>query len=240
MLPTSFFFSLLSFALFIGATGYGQSSSLPIVSPSVLSSDWEIWHDPIPVSGEIRVGVMAGNNQSISSGQKSFFVFVPKALEGVGKCLCARISSIDGRYSALMEFKVADLKPGVNRLEWKSSFVNDLLQIKNEKLVILASVVETCTARAKNYLIASWKESDIEKAEVFFYANARRKPELSILSDSRAKVPFQEVDHPSLVSYTVFAKADRRAVLGAEGVSLIQKVRSGASYTFKKYAFNVL
>ena len=210
------------------------------LSPQNQGSEWEEWHDPIPVSGEIRVGVMAGSDQTISGEQKSFYIKVPQDFSN--NVLCVSISSIDGRYTASMQYNATHLIPGaINELKWASRYVTDLAEIKDERIAILVGTGEECKDRPKEFLVAAWDYKSFEEDEIYFYANSSVNPKLLITKDDKSIVKnnFIEVTHDKTVAYKVESKLGVSTLESVKTISLSQRVKKGPGFTYKTYPFDI-
>ena len=154
---------LLAAATFASTAVYGQASL------TLEAEAWtEAWLVERPVSGGMRVGLMAiGKADAVDP--EGLRVMLP---DTEAEKLCVRVRSVDGRYSATLEYDVANMGGGVARLLIGTTgnttrYGDRLSRYSPEQLAVLASTGAGCTERAEAYAVASWGVGTSDTLAVF-------------------------------------------------------------------------
>lgn len=153
---------LLLISLLISFASTGQ------ISPDlnyIESEKWEIWHDEIPVSGGMKVGLMVNENTNDQINPEVFYVDLP---ELSNETIWIEISSKDGRYSAKLPYLIESIKKGIQQLKLPTNHHKQLKAYTMNEVVILATLE---TPEEPIYCISSWKEN-INYSEVCLYLNS--------------------------------------------------------------------
>ncbi len=119
------------------------------------------WQERVPVSGGIRVGVVVWQPGRFNPRELALKL-PPKSstlpeLSQLPERLCVEISSRDGRYTALLEYRIANEPAGQIRALVDAQDLDKLNTAAAEDVAILASLSNDCrTQSAAVYLVASW------------------------------------------------------------------------------------
>lgn len=110
--------------------------------------------DPIPVSGDVRMGVQL-DEVSSNVDPDSLTVFLP---QGNWKNLCVRINSIDGRYEAMLAYTIDNIDSGEKyKLKYPTQYPGELMKYTPKELAIYAELKDACEAETQQITIASWQ-----------------------------------------------------------------------------------
>ena len=134
------------------------------LQPRELKPGWEQWHEKVPVSGGVRVGVMAVD-EATAVDPRSFVAFLPASDLPL---LCVEISSKDGRYEANLEFELAGRNAGLLRFELPTKHRNELSRYAPPDLAILARLGRDCTAPPDRFVVAGWTDRALADTIVVF------------------------------------------------------------------------
>ena len=119
--------------------------------------DWEQWRDPVPVSGGLRVGVMAEPGSAFNPIQLT--VWLP---ETEAPALCVEISSQNGHYVASVPYDIRGEAPGPLRLNLPASqHLPKLRAMQPQQLAILARLANSCGAvptQPREFVISAWNQ----------------------------------------------------------------------------------
>lgn len=133
-----------------------------------LGNDWEQWQDRVPISGNVRVGLMLDQTDG-NFNPMEFYVIIP---DSSAVNLCVELSSKDGRYSANINYNISQLNSGVQKFILPTKYKSELLQYKATDVVILATLNKDCSENAETYLISGWiKSTEGKSASVFVNSN---------------------------------------------------------------------
>ena len=121
---------------------------------------WEQWREAVPVSGGLRVGIMAEPDSRADLG--SLTVWLP---ETDAAFLCIELSSQDGRYIASVAYDIRGESSGPLPLNLpRSQFGSQIRGIPHSQLAILARLAGRCgTAPEKpgDFVVAGWRRNEI-------------------------------------------------------------------------------
>ena len=143
----------------VAAVIYGVAlgaSSLPAQRPARAlepSAQSERYVASVPVSGGLRVGVMAIPRQQRPEAD-SLFVILPSTRKSA---LCVEVSSRDGRYEGRLEYPLADGDSGSVSLKFRSRHRGDIEDLEADELAILAHVAEKCDGKVETFVVAAWE-----------------------------------------------------------------------------------
>ncbi len=156
-----------------------EAEGLQLLKPEPYKPGWETWLDEVPISGDIRVGVMAGPQKN-AVNRKIFTVFLPASTL---PRLCVTISSQDGRYEAKLEYNVRGIKPGPVNLSFPTNHEKELFfHYKADELAILAQLNRQCDAHSGIFVVSSWNDK-VSTDTVSIYVNSR-EPTYIIASEN--------------------------------------------------------
>lgn len=141
----------------MGAADLASQERRPKDPAPSLSRDWEQWRDPVPVSGGLRVGVMAQPGSPFNPVQLT--VWLPKT---DASALCIELSSQNGHYIASVPYDIRGEAPGPLRLNLPASqHVPKLRNMQPDQVAILARLADGCGAVPTNpreFVVAAWNQ----------------------------------------------------------------------------------
>lgn len=96
---------------------------------------------------------------------RAVYVHVPNGFDGL---LCVQLSSIDGDYWAEIQYDLSGLGSGIKRLDFETSYAEELTHYRAEDIAILATVRPACnTPRPEAVFVTSLEAKPPE--EIIFY-----------------------------------------------------------------------
>ena len=202
--------------------------------PINLKSNWEVWYDKVPVSGDIRVGVMADqNNESIDP--TTFYILIPEHTE---KYLFCEFSSIDGRYEASVNYDISNLNAGVHKFILPTKHVSALKNYSYSDIAILTSIVDNFDYKASYFISASWKPITSFPEYIYVYLNSER-PTTIVLEDklSKSKEEFKcnRVENPSSIAYNKVCRISSKTISINTEIFVKQRIRRMKKISYNSY-----
>jgi len=159
-------FKFTLIVLFLSQLVISQDGIMP--NPEVLKTEWEDWVEEVPISGNIRVGLMIEKENPEKLSPKQFYANIPKNTSGV---LCVEISSKDGRYSAKLNYTIDKSISGLQKFILPTQYEKALREFSTDEVVILASLSEDCSIKPDAYVLSSWNKPDDYNQAVYVYVN---------------------------------------------------------------------
>ncbi len=158
-----------------------------------VSPDWqENFTEDVPVSGGVRVGIMSGATDVLvdPSGLRVFLGASDSPR------LCVDILSVDGRYSAHLEYDVAGRAPGPYLLQFPTRRADSLGDYRADSLAVLAAYGENCGAeRVRGLAVVAWQAVErLQQLTVFVGTGGARAQLLIPSSGGVLKVPCTDLD----------------------------------------------
>jgi hypothetical protein len=189
------------------------------------------WQERVPVSGGIRVGVVVW--QPGKFNPRELALTLPKEDVRVGETdgkrreplnrLCVEISSRDGRYSALLEYRIEKEAAGPVTAEVDTNGLDKLNAVGGEDVAILAGLSADCRSRSPFvYLVAAW--SPPKPGDTITILLNSRVPTTILGPD--ASVPCRELAD---VTTAYNLRCDLPANLEKEKVDLVIRQKRGRS-----------
>lgn len=165
-------FTVTCFSLF--------SQSIPILSALEGEKDnWESWLDVIPVSGDIKVGLMYHDGLK-KINPSDLYVHIPS---NENDYLCLEISSRNGRYEGKLSFSIKDLNKGLYKVDLQTQYEEQLLDFKPEDLTVLASISDNCKLEPENYTYASWTKIEDRPNKLKLWLNSSMRTVIKVKSE---------------------------------------------------------
>ena len=197
------------------------------------NTDWEIFHKKIPVSGEIRTGlVVTADNKAKPSNH--FYVQIPQQEAAL---LCVEISSNDGRYSGKLTYDIDKLEPGIHQFQWPTKFWGDLKKFTATEITILSWIGSSRTDQDKRYVLSSWASFD-SMNKLTIILNSERKPQIYIRDtkkNSLEKFDCQRLEGQPNVAYNCLCHIPVDEICKDCEVTVVQRTRRGRTYSFNRY-----
>ena len=207
-------------------------------TPINLTNNWEVWYDNVPVSGEIRVGIMA-ENEDVSINPTTFYVMIPEHSE---KFLSCEISSRDGRYEASVAYDISKLKSGNHEFSLPTKHLNDLKSFSYSDITILTSITDNLEMKAKYYTSASWKPIVNYPENIYVYLNSTRTTTLvavNKLKKEREEYKCTKIENPSSIAYNKVCKFPSKIITANTKLLIKQRVRRMNKITYNSYPISI-
>jgi hypothetical protein len=113
------------------------------------------WQERVPVSGGIRVGVVVWQRGRFNP--RELVLTLPGERSKLSERLCIEISSRDGRYTALLEYRIANEPAGQIKAVVQAPDIDRLNAAAAEDVAILASLSSDCRAQSPSvFVVAAW------------------------------------------------------------------------------------
>ncbi|MDO5969646.1 hypothetical protein Q4Q35_07490 [Flavivirga aquimarina] len=227
-------------ALFFNAMVSAQEKKSPIKpnQETVNNNKWEVWTDKVPVSGNVRVGLMFDSDEN-NLNPEHFFARIPEVKLTTN--LCVEISSKDGRYSAKRSYTITPTDDDVQEFFWPTKYKKALSAFKTEELVILASLSDDCNSKPDAYVISSWNSipSDvIETRSVSVYVNSISSTSLIVDNDTGGSIKCSDLESP-MVAYNKKGTIPDNKVKDTSTIVIKQMRRRGPKVSFVKYELSL-
>jgi len=231
------FDKLLPFAivLLFAFNSYAQKDKL--LTPINKPDNWEAWHDKVPVSGEIRVGLLYDFNE-LKVDNESFFIDLP---ENENTILCIQVNSIDGRYRGKLEFNIEGLEAGSYKIDWSSKYSKELKKYSSKELSILSVITNDCQENPSNYVVSSWEKSNSDT--VYVLLNVDKRVYITIKDEQQninEKIICDNLEEPVMVTYNCICKLPKNKITDQSEVIINQRVRKPGRISYKEYSLNIL
>ncbi len=207
-----------------------------VIKP-INNGDWEVWYEKIPVSGEIRTGIIAELENSASI-QKSFFVQIP---DSKVSHLCVEISSNDGRYAANLEFNISNLQAGVHEFNWPTEYYNDLQDFSSKDITIKSSIGNECGKDENFFVLSSWIKTDF-KENIYIILNSEKKSRIRVYNKkTKESTDFecQKFEGQANVAFNSSCSIPISAINQDSEIFIIQRIRRGSSISFNRYPIKI-
>ena len=212
-----------------------QAQNNPI--KPINNNDWEVWYKKIPVSGEIRTGIVA-ELENTASIQKSFFVLIPQEKS---PHLCVEISSNDGRYAANLEFDISNLSSGIHEFNWPTAYYKDLQDFSSKDITIKSSIGAQCGKDENYFVLSSWIKTDF-KDYVYIILNSEKKSRIRVFNKKTKETQdfeCQNFEGQANVAFNSSCSIPISALDENSEIFIIQRVRRGSSISFNRYPIKI-
>jgi len=150
----------LSTILLISCFANGQIISIKNIN--------ETYNEKVKVSGSFYLGMQFGQKTEL----EKLNVLFP---DNTGGALCIDIASIDGRYKASIEHKLAQPVSGLNQLDFPSKYQSELNSYKPNELAVKTTIGKDCEGSNNKSLISSWTNEIAGKDVVLLIRSDARK-----------------------------------------------------------------
>ncbi len=141
-------------ALLAGIAGAAAAQPAGGRAPIAAAAFKETYRDNVPVAGEVRVGVVAGDPEAtVDPGR--LFVRLP-ATEAPK--LCVQILSQDGRYLAELEYDISGSTPGLQPLQFPTRRASEVRGYRARELAVLAHAATGSCRKVKEIVVAQWSD----------------------------------------------------------------------------------
>lgn len=228
------FWSLLLLVI-VNLSAYTQTK---VISPNkkLLKSTWEVYYQKVPVSGEIRVGLMAFENDE-KIIPKSFFVKIPQHQES---SLCVEISSRDGRYEANIPYDIKSLKSGVYEFELPTKHADELKKYTLKDITILAKIGESCTSNGSYYVLSTWNKPDLNTGQLHIYLNSDQPTFIQFESGGISrKITCERIEENASIAYNCSCVVPMNMLSNTTELNIQQRIRRVGKIYYSSYTFPI-
>ncbi len=204
------------------------------IPPINLDNNWEVWYDKVPVSGEIRVGIMTTNHDA-SINPSYFYVMIPKHTE---RFLFCEISSRDGRYEASVSYNITNLKPGSHKFSLPTQHIDDLKNYRSKDITILTSIGNTHSDELKYFTSASWQPVTTYPTDIYILLNSEKKTSIVVENKklaNRNEYPCDKIITDSSIAYNCLCKIPTKILDANSKLFIKQRVRRMKKITYNSY-----
>jgi hypothetical protein len=200
---------------------------------STLEKKWEIFQDKVPVSGNVRVGLMVDLGGD-KFNPEQFYVYLPKREDILPNTkLCAEFSSKDGRYSAKLDYTIGSKSKVINPVPLPTEFSKYLSKYKTDEVVILASLSNDCAKKPSAYVLSSWIDPKVIETDiVVVYINSISQTTLHIGNENDGEC--STLDFP-IVAYNKKCSIPLNVLKDKATIVIRQRRRRGSTTNFMEY-----
>lgn len=228
--------SLLILVSLFSSSVFGQSAQ-NLINPDrrKLSKDWEAYSPHPPVSGAVRVGLMANESEELIP-PSSFFVNIPERQKQA--TLCVEISSRDGRYQAKLPYDVSGYEAKTYAFALPTRFNTELKKYAVKDITILSKICKTCDEEALYYVISGWHKPEFSTNEFYLYLNSRVYTDLIFANPSSGateKIKCAETNGPSDAAYGCLCKIPLAQIRGVKDISIRRLINVGGKVSYSYY-----
>lgn len=164
-------------------SGYMVAQTYP--DETTLENDWEQWQDKVPVSGNVRVGLMINQTEK-DFNPAEFYVMIP---ETKVSNLCVELSSKDGRYSANINYNISTLTSGMQQFILPTKYKSELKQYNANEVVILATLNDDCNNNPQLYLLSCWK-LNVNADSVSVFVNSSVPTSIVFIKEDKTEIVY--------------------------------------------------
>jgi hypothetical protein len=192
----------------------------------------ETWVDKVPVSGEIRTGLMV-NRACQEKLKSSFFVKIP---EGSYRYLCVEISSNDGRYNYASTYDINSLY-GLKEFVRLSHLKSKLYNYKCDDLTILSWVTNNLSEQKSHFVLSDWENFEGEK-NAFIYLNSENPALINISNASSGRtenIKCELIENKANVAYNCMCTLPLNLLTDKSEIDIVQRVRRSQT----RYPMNI-
>jgi len=204
------------------------------ITPINIGNDWEVWYDKVPVSGEIRVGIMTSFGD-ININPSFFYVMIPDNKE---KFLHCTISSRDGRYEASITYNIENLKSGSHKFSLPTQHKTELKNYTSNDITILTSIGNISLENTAFYTSASWHPITKFPEIIYIYINSERKSTIVVENSklgSTLQFPCKKIIETSSIAYNNLCKVQTKDLDLNSNLFIRQRIRKMNKITYNSY-----
>ena len=204
------------------------------ILPISTDNEWEVWYDKVPVSGEIRVGIM-NSISDVYINPSSFYVMIPNHNKKILQC---EISSRDGRYEASISYNIENLKSGNYKFSLPTQHKNELKNYTSKDITILTSIGDTSIENTAFYVSSSWHSIVKYPETIYIYINSERKSTIVIQNSKSVnsqQFPCEKIQETSSIAYNSLCKIPTKDLDLNSNLFIKQRVRKMNKITYNSY-----
>ena len=158
----------------------------------------ESFSDTVKVSGSFLLGLQYKSDTKIDK----LNVLFPENTKGI---LCVKISSIDGRYKALIEHKLLLPVSGLTQLNFPSNYQEELKDYNSDELAVLASLGASCDEVDVELLVTSWN-THIDGKNVVLLIRSDARKDVVYVPESTEKFKCKKFINKYKVTYDKYCE----------------------------------
>jgi len=183
----------------------------------------ETWYDKVPVSGEIRAGLMTEIDCS-EYVKGNFFIKLPTNHNT--KFLNIDISSNDGRYLYTAHYDIEG-EHGIIEVIRDTKILKKLSNYKCSDLAILAWINDDPKEEKETFVLANW-EPNLESEIVTIFLNSSNKAVLNYKdkeTNESVTTPCQTITDQANVAFNCQCQISMDKLENSSEISIVQRVR---------------
>ncbi|MBK7806936.1 MAG: hypothetical protein IPJ51_11605 [Saprospiraceae bacterium] len=203
------------------------------LNPLKPKPNWEVWYDKVPVSGDIRVGLMNEFSNS-KINPSNFHVEIPT--QKASK-LCVEISSKDGRYEASLEYDISNMSPGNQVFNLPSSYQEKLSKFEKKDIAILSKAAQSCSSEDYNIYVSSWSNTNAQQDSIYLLVNSENITKFSItnLNGSTEELDCKKLKTNSHIAFNCLCSIPKKYISKSSTFALVQRVKVGSTRKVNSY-----
>ncbi|MBK6699582.1 MAG: hypothetical protein IPG55_06710 [Saprospiraceae bacterium] len=198
----------------------------------------EVWQDKIPVSAELRVGIVSSFDDRKNIA-KSFTINLPKA---TNKKLCSKINSYDGKYFAKMECELKGIKPGILNIDLDTSkYKKELEKYSSKEIMIISYLAENCKENNVNYILSTWNSQYVSSDTVYILLNTENPTSISYALNTNKisqDITCKKIEKSNSIAYNCLCSVPKKLIENHATFVIKQRVRRLGSVDFNNYPLN--
>lgn len=210
---------------------YAQTYS-PL-NPIKPKPNWEVWYDKVPVSGDIRVGLMNEFSNS-KINPSSFQVEIPtqKATK-----LCVEISSKDGRYEATLEYDISNVSSGTQVFNLPTSYQEKLSKFEKKDIAILSKGAQSCTSEDYHIYVSSWSKTKVQQDSIYLMVNSESITKFSITNANgiTEELNCKKLKTNAHIAFNCLCSIPKKSITKSSTYALVQRVKVGSTRKVNSY-----
>ncbi|MDG5491195.1 hypothetical protein [Psychroserpens sp. SPM9] len=181
MVTNKFLLLLILFVSLNSNKLFSQSSSTSL-EPINLEENWT---NNRPINGEKRVGILSYTKLKFINPEY-LTVLIP---DSESDFLCLSIVSLDGRYSAKLNYDISKEAPGLIKLHFPTKHKSKLRKYSPEEITVLASIGSNCNTSSNSFVLTTW---DKDVSEDFFIVYINTRNQASIIAFENNEIEFEK------------------------------------------------
>jgi hypothetical protein len=208
-----------------------------IIKPISLNSNWEVWYDKIPVSGNLQVGLMSDASNEKISTPNFFYCYLPEKHKDF---LYAEISSQNGKYEAKLSYKITGLKAGLHQFQLPTAYVDKLKAFQTYQIALLLRGRNNSTDIEEELYFGKWLEkTSADVLNVFLNTENPTFISYETTNSEKKEVACQKIEDINAVAFNCLCKLDVKEIKGAKNINILHRIRKGPVARLASYPFNI-
>ena len=208
-----------------------------VVKPRLLDQGWEVWYDKIPVSGDLRVGLMNDFSDQKLLDPSTFYCTIPAVHPSN---LCVEISSQNGRYEAVLAYDISKLPAGEHQFQLPTSYGNKLKAFASKDIAILLRGSQKCGDNSGEYYYGRWSQTP--KSDTLYVLLNTENPTFIKYDDKDGiskEVKCYQLEVPNAVAFNCMCKVPIKSIQKAKNINILHRVRKSGVTKIIPYDFEI-